>query len=55
MEKLEPGLGQRILPELLADVIEVDVLEDDVFQVKPDGPHLRPGLEVLDDVLSDAT
>ena len=54
VEELEPGLGERVLPELLSDVVEVHVLQDNVLQVKSDGAHLRSGLQILDDVLGEA-
>ncbi len=53
MEELEPVLRDRVLPEVFAHVVEVDVLEDNVFQVETNGSHLRSGLKILDDGLGD--
>ena len=55
MEELEPVLGDCVLPEVFAHVIEVDVLEDNVFKMKTNGSHLRSGLKILDYGLGDAT
>ena len=55
MEELEPVLGDRVLPEVFAHVVEVNVLEDNVLQVKTNGSHLRSGLKILDDSLGDPT
>ena len=55
MEELEPVLGDCVLPEVFAHVIEVDVLEDNVFKMKTNGSHLWSGLKILDYGLGDAT
>jgi len=54
VEELEPVLGERVLAEVFAHVVEVDILKDNVLQVKPNGSHLRSGLKILDNGLGDA-
>ena len=55
MEELEPVLGEGGLFELLAHVVEVDVLEDYILHVETNSSHLRSGFKVFDDVFCDAT
>ncbi len=54
MEELEPVLGECVLAEVFAHVVEVDVLKDNILQMKPNSSHLRSGLKILDDGLGDA-
>ena len=55
VEELEPVLGEGGLLELLANVVEVNVLQDDVFQVETNGSHLRSSLKIFDDIFRYAT
>ena len=55
MEELEPVLGEGGLFELLAHVVEVYVLEDNILHVETNSSHLRSSFKILDDVFCDAT